>query len=101
MGQTQSSEQGETTLADEQFRAITRALGDPRRFAIFEQIAQCGEVMCGELNAQCEVSAATISHHLHDLEEAGLIGMRREGRAMRLWAERAVWQAYLRRLAAI
>ncbi len=94
-------QQPETSLSNEQFRAIQRALGDPRRFAIFEQIARSEQTMCGDLDVHAEVSPATVSHHLHDLQEAGLIGVRREGRVMCLWVDRAVWQAYLARLSAI
>ena len=89
------------TLADltpDEFQAIARALADPRRFAILQQIAASDHLMCGKLDAQASISPATISHHLRELQEAGLIDGRRDGRQMCLKLRRATWNAYLRQL---
>ncbi len=85
-------------LTPEQTAAIARALADPRRFAIFEQIAQCNGLACSALTEHEAISPATISHHLKELAEAGLIESVREGRIMRLSVSRSVWDAYLKRL---
>jgi ArsR family transcriptional regulator len=89
-------------LPDEQFQAITRALADPRRFAILQQIAASGSCLACSALAQHEViSPATVSHHLKELSEAGLIRMERDGRASRLSFCRPTWDAYRERLAAL
>ncbi len=89
-------------LDDEQFQSIARVLADPRRFAILQQIASCtGALPCGALNVQAEISPATISHHLKELIEAGLIDAEREGRSMHLSFRRDLWHAYCKRLAAL
>ena len=88
-------------LTDEQFHAITRALADPRRFAMFEQVAAQKSLTCSDLDAHQDISPATISHHLKELTEAGLITAEREGRTMRLSLHRATWNAYCKRLAAL
>ncbi len=85
-------------LTAEQTAAIARALADPRRFAIFEQIARCDSLACSALVEHEAISPATISHHLKELAEAGLIESVREGRSMRLSVSRSVWNAYLKRL---
>jgi ArsR family transcriptional regulator len=90
-----------TALADERFQSIGRALADPRRFAIFQQIAENRMLSCGELHEQRLISPATISHHLKELSEAGLIDVEREGRAAKLSFKPAVWNAYLKRLRSI
>lgn len=86
------------TLTSEQTTAVTRALADPRRFAIFEQIARSSDMPCSALAVHGCITAATISHHLKELTEAGLIETVREGRTMRLRLCRTVWNAYLQRL---
>lgn len=85
-------------MSAEQVQAIGRALADPRRFAIFKQVAEMSEMTCSQLDVHDCISPATVSHHVRDLQEAGLIGTRREGRGMRMWVERPVWEAYLQRL---
>ena len=87
-----------TKLTAEQTAAVARALADPRRFAIFEQIAHCDSLACSALTEHEAISPATVSHHLKELTEAGLIDSVREGRGMRLTVRRSVWDAYLKRL---
>ena len=89
------------SLTDEQFQSIGRALADPRRFAILQQVAAAEAMTCSALQAHEVISAATISHHLKDLCEAGLIEMERCGRVSNLTFRRSVWDAYRERLAQI
>lgn len=85
-------------ITSENFQAITRALADPRRFAILKQIAANENLLCGHLDVQGCISPATISHHLRELQEAGLVDARRDGRSMCLTLRRSVWNSYLRQL---
>jgi ArsR family transcriptional regulator len=61
--------------------ALLKALADPRRFELLEQIAraQC-PLGCAQARAALPISAATLSHHIKELETAGLIHVRREGK---------------------
>ncbi len=56
-----------------------RALGDPVRRRLLELLATQDHSV-GELAEELDLSVATLSHHLSILKEAGLAGMRREGR---------------------
>ncbi len=87
-------------LPEQQMQAIARAVADPRRFAILQQIAasRCSTA-CSALRAHDDISPATISHHMKELSESGLITIEREGRTADLRFQREVWNAYLAQLA--
>ena len=77
-----------------QFDRIAKALADPRRFAMLEAIgANCGcpnQSLCKEF----PVSKATVSHHIKELTQAGLIEGEREGQYMRYRVRDDVIRAY-------
>lgn len=58
---------------------ISKALADPTRLQIYEQIAANPDLFCGEIIEHNHLSPGTVSHHLKILLEAGLIECRREG----------------------
>jgi len=58
---------------------ISKALADETRLRIFEAISATRRIKCGEIVSMRNVAAATVSHHLKILSEAGLIACRREG----------------------
>ena len=68
-------------LTDAQRTAVLKALADPRRFELLERIARhrC-PLGCSEALAEMPISAATLSHHIKELETAGVIEVRREGK---------------------
>jgi ArsR family transcriptional regulator, arsenate/arsenite/antimonite-responsive transcriptional repressor len=86
-------------LSQQQFESIGRALADPRRYAILQQIASQSGMGCSALEAHQHISAPTISHHLKELQESGLIEIAREGRTACLSLRRDIWESYLHRLA--
>src|SRR5580698_9006698 len=61
--------------------AIFKALADPHRFELLLKIAKAGcPLGCAQALAALPISAATLSHHIKELETAGLIHDRREGK---------------------
>jgi ArsR family transcriptional regulator len=82
-------------LAPGQFDRIAKALADPRRFALFEAIAAGGEECPNQRLCQdFPVSKATVSHHLKELTQAGLVESEKEGQFVTYRARRDVLKAY-------
>lgn len=83
-----------------QFQRIAKALADPRRFEILEVIAAGGEMCCGEVVDCFPVAQATVSHHLRELTDAGLVETRAEGQFKYLRARPEVLAEYVAQLSA-
>jgi ArsR family transcriptional regulator len=83
-------------ISAEQRLTILKALADPRRLEILGRLRACeGPGACSDMRESLPISAATLSHHLKELEHAGLISVTREGKFARLTLRRDVWQAFL------
>jgi ArsR family transcriptional regulator len=81
-----------------QFERIAKALADPRRFAMLEAIAEGEECPNQALCHGFPVSKATVSHHLKELVQAGLVESEREGQYVTYRPRREVLQAYAEEL---
>ncbi len=89
-------------LTTRQTALIAKALAEPRRVDILRQIGQCtGHAACSELNEKQKVTPATLSHHIKELENAGLVTIAREGKFLKLSLNRPVLDAYLAQLSRI
>jgi ArsR family transcriptional regulator, arsenate/arsenite/antimonite-responsive transcriptional repressor len=63
----------------DQLAAQFKALADPTRIAIVNQLSAADEVCVCNLTAAFELSQPTISHHLKILRDAGLVEATRRG----------------------
>jgi ArsR family transcriptional regulator len=87
-------------LSEEQIHLIAKALADPRRLELLRQIGSCTKpAQCAEIKDCHPVSAATLSHHMKELETAGLVQVMREGKFVSYLLRRDVLHAYTEQLA--
>lgn len=91
-----------TTLTDRQITLIARALADPRRYEILEKIGSgYSSCPCSDIRDCVPITPATLSHHMKELENAGLIDVQREGKFVSYTLRRDILEAYLDRLSRI
>jgi len=70
----------ERDVSDRELIRALKAIADPTRFRMLQEIAEAGELSCGDVADRFDVSQPTISHHLKILMDAGLLVQRTEGR---------------------
>ncbi|HEY0016829.1 MAG TPA: autorepressor SdpR family transcription factor [Longimicrobium sp.] len=74
-----------------------RALGDPTRREIL-RVLRGGDLTAGEISARFPMTAASVSHHLSVLKEAGLVRSERSGRNLVYSLETTVFQEFLQQM---
>jgi len=86
-------------LTEDQVHLITRALADPRRYEILKKLGPntCA-TPCSNMRDCFDISPATLSHHMKELETAGLIRSEKAGKFVNYFAQPHVLNAYLTRL---
>jgi ArsR family transcriptional regulator len=86
-------------IKDDEAALIFKALANPNRVRIFirlasgcrgsEPICEMGSSSCcvGELGKELNIAASTVSHHIKELKNAGLINLERRGRTIMCWVD--------------
>jgi len=88
-----------TNLSDSQIQLIARALADPHRYEILKKLsARSSATPCSDVRDCMDVSPATLSHHMKELETAGLIRSEKNGKFVNYFPQTRVLRAYLERL---
>jgi ArsR family transcriptional regulator len=67
-------------MDDAELVRALKALADPSRFRIVQEIAAAGELSCGGVAELFDLSQPTISHHMKILADAGILVTRAEGK---------------------
>ncbi len=63
----------EFTQKEQDLANFAKAMAHPARIAILKVLAQRNECVCGEIVAQLPLAQSTVSQHLKELKNAGLI----------------------------
>jgi ArsR family transcriptional regulator len=83
----------------ERHASTFKALANPHRLALFYRLSTCcppGTACAadeairhnvGELGEGLEIAPSTLSHHLKELNRAGLVQMQRNGKHVECWVE--------------
>ena len=75
---------------------VFKALSDPTRLAIFERVRDCDSEGCtdsqvsdslSEIAERFGLSLSTISHHVKELRNAGLITCEKRGQRLHCWVD--------------
>jgi DNA-binding transcriptional ArsR family regulator len=77
--------------------ATMRALADPTRREILKAL-RSGDLPAGEIAARFPMTAASVSHHLSVLKDAGLVKAERSGRNLIYSLETTVFQELLQEM---
>ncbi|MCB1046465.1 MAG: helix-turn-helix transcriptional regulator [Calditrichaeota bacterium] len=87
------------TLTTEELASCFRALGNPHRLRIFREHLDCcppgthcevhdnAPACVGDIMEELDLAPSTVSHHLKELRQTGLIRMERRGRHMDCWVD--------------
>jgi ArsR family transcriptional regulator len=65
-----------------QLATIAKALGHPARIAIIEYLLQVNSCICGDIVNELPLAQPTVSQHLKELKNAGLIKGNIQGNAI-------------------
>ena len=65
-----------------QFAVMAKALGHPARIAIMDYLAKVNDCICGDIVNELPLAQPTVSQHLRELKNAGLIKGNIEGNAI-------------------
>lgn len=79
MGATKT---GHFTERQNQIATIAKALGHPARIAIIEYLVKVNECICGDIVNELPLAQATVSQHLKELKNAGIIQGSIEGNSI-------------------
>lgn len=89
-------------LDADHFAMISKALADPKRFEMLQRIAASKQApTCSCVRDWLRLAPATISHHLRELECAGLVNVERDGKFAYISLRRDVLAAYVNQLSSL
>ncbi|GAB5410801.1 MAG: metalloregulator ArsR/SmtB family transcription factor [Balneolaceae bacterium] len=80
------------TLEQNQFAKLAKAFSHPARVAIVQHLVECNTCINSDLVEELGLAQATISQHLRELKEVGLIQGSIEGTSMNYCINPIIWK---------
>lgn len=74
--------------------SMMKALGHPARIAIIQHVIKANACICGDLVEELGLAQATISQHLKELKNVGIIQGTIEGTSVCYCIDPKVWKQY-------
>ncbi len=91
----------EFTVKENKIAAYAKALSHPARIAILQMLIKKQACICGDIVDELPLSQSTVSQHLKELKEAGLIKGEIEGKKVCYCIDEKEWetaQLYIQQL---
>ncbi len=82
------------TVQQNEFADVARVLGHPARIAILQYLAKMNSCICNHLVIELGLAQPTISQHLKELKQIGLIKGSIEGTSICYCIDPEVWEHY-------
>jgi DNA-binding transcriptional ArsR family regulator len=82
------------TKKQNELAAMAKAIAHPARIAILQKLAKSNTCICGDLVDELGLAQPTISQHLKELKQAGLIQGSIDGTSICYCINVKVWEQY-------
>lgn len=82
------------TAKQNKLAQMMKALGHPARVAIIQHLAKSNACICGDIVNELGLAQATISQHLKELKNVGLIKGTIEGASICYCIDEKVWKTF-------
>ena len=88
------------TVAEPMLDNTMKALADPTRREILRML-RAGDLTAGDIAGRFDMTAASVSHHLSVLKDAGLVSVEKNGRNQIYSLQTTVFQEFLQEIATL
>jgi DNA-binding transcriptional ArsR family regulator len=87
-----TSKKEEFSLKENKIAKYSKALGNPARIAILKLLLKKKSCICGDIVDELPLSQSTVSQHLKELKDAGLIKGEIEGKSVCYCIDEKKWE---------
>ncbi|MFP9117571.1 ArsR/SmtB family transcription factor [Flavobacterium sp. RNTU_13] len=74
---------------------ISKALGDPHRLRIMQEVKKQEWLQCAQIIEMIDLAQPSVSHHIKQLIDAGLLIAEKEGRCIKYTIDKEVFAEYI------